>query len=66
MVALTFRDRVEDTTTTAGTIDFTLSNNPPAGFISFDAAFGNGGIEAKRFAYSVRSADDTEWEIGIA
>lgn len=60
-----FADRVEDTTTTVGSGDITLSGTPPTGRVSFDSAFGNGGIEAKRFSYVIQSADETEWETGI-
>jgi len=60
-----FADRVEDTTTTTGTGDITLSGVPPTGRVSFNTAFGSGGIEAKRFAYAIQSADESEWETGI-
>lgn len=60
-----FADRVEDTTTTVGSGNITLSGSPPTGRVSFDSAFGNGGIEAKRFSYVIQSADESEWETGI-
>jgi len=60
-----FYDRVEDTTTTTGSSDMTLSGTPPTGRVSFNTAFGNGGIEAKRFAYVIQSSDESEWETGI-
>ena len=60
-----FADRVEDTTTTVGTGNITLSGTPPTGRVSFDSAFGFGGIEALRFAYVIQSVDESEWETGI-
>jgi hypothetical protein len=60
-----FADRVEDTTTSTGTGDMTLSGSPPTGRVSFNSAFGNGGIEAKRFAYVIQTTDEAEWETGI-
>ena len=60
-----FYDRVEDTTTTTGSSNMTLSGTPPTGRVSFNTAFGNGGIEAKRFAYVIQSGDESEWETGI-
>jgi hypothetical protein len=61
----TFADRVEDTTTTTGTGDITLNDTPPNGRVSFNTAFGFGGVEAPRFAYVIQSADETQWETGI-
>lgn len=60
-----FADRVEDTTTSTGTGNVTLSGSPPTGRVSFNSAFGNGGIEAKRFAYVIQTTDEAEWETGI-
>ena len=60
-----FYDRVEDTTTTTGSSNMTLDGAPPTGRVSFNTAFGNGGIEAKRFAYVIQSSDESEWETGI-
>ena len=60
-----FADRVKDTTTTSGTGDITLSGSAPTGYVTFNAAFGNGGIEAKRFPYAIVSSDESEWETGI-
>lgn len=60
-----FADRVEDTTTSTGTGNMTLSGSPPTGRVSFNSAFGNGGIEAKRFAYVIQTTDEAEWETGI-
>lgn len=60
-----FYDRVEDTTTTTGNSTMTLSGTPPTGRVSFNTAFGNGGIEARRFAYVIQTSDESEWETGI-
>jgi hypothetical protein len=60
-----FYDRVEDTTTTTGSSDMTLSGTAPTGRVSFNTAFGNGGVEAKRFAYVIQSSTESEWETGI-
>jgi hypothetical protein len=60
-----FADRVEDTTTTVGTGDITLSGTPPTGRVSFNSAFGFGGVESLRFAYVIQSADESQWETGI-
>jgi hypothetical protein len=60
-----YYDRVEDTTTTTGSSDMTLSGTAPTGRVTFNAAFGNGGVEAKRFAYVIQTSDESEWETGI-
>ena len=60
-----FYDRVEDTTTTTGSSDMTLSGTAPTGRVTFSAAFGSGGVEAKRFAYVIQSSDESQWETGI-
>jgi hypothetical protein len=60
-----YYDRVEDTTTTTGSSDMTLSGTAPMGRVTFNAAFGNGGVEAKRFAYVIQTSDESEWETGI-
>jgi hypothetical protein len=60
-----YYDRVEDTTTTTGSSDMTLSGTAPTGRVTFNTAFGNGGVEAKRFAYVIQTSDESEWETGI-
>jgi hypothetical protein len=60
-----FYDRVEDTTTTTGSSDMTLSGTAPTGRVTFNTAFGNGGIESKRFSYVIQNDDESEWETGI-
>jgi hypothetical protein len=60
-----FYDRVEDTTTTTGNSNMTLSGTAPTGRVTFNSAFGSGGVEAKRFAYVIQSSDESEWETGI-
>ena len=64
-MAVKYSDRVEDTTTSVGTGNITLANSPPTGRVSFNTAFGSGGIEAARFAYTIQSSDESEWETGI-
>lgn len=56
-----FHDRVEDTTTTTGTGDLTLSGTAPTGRVTFNAAFGTG----PRFGYVIQSSDESEWETGV-
>lgn len=56
-----FHDRVEDTTTTTGTGNVTLSGTAPTGRVTFNAAFGTG----PRFGYVIQSSDESEWETGV-
>lgn len=60
-------ERVEDTSATTGTgATKTLDGSPPAGRVSFNTAFGNGGIEAARFTYVQEDASDgANWEVAI-
>lgn len=55
-----YRDRVKDTTTTTGTGDITLSGTAPAGYQTFDAAFGL----ATYFYYCIAGQSGSEWEVG--
>jgi hypothetical protein len=64
-MAIAYYDRVEDTTTSTGNSNLTLSGTAPTGRVTFNTAFGNGGVEAKRFAYVIQSSDESEWETGI-
>ena len=64
-MALAYYDRVEDTTTSTGNSNLTLSGTAPTGRVTFNTAFGNGGVEARRFAYVIQSSDESEWETGI-
>lgn len=58
---MAFHDRVEDTTTTTGTGNVTLSGTAPTGRVTFNAAFGTG----PRFGYVIQSSDESEWETGV-
>lgn len=57
-MALVLADRVQDTTTTAGTGAVTLSGTPPAGYQAF-SVIGNGNTTY----YTI--AGGSEWEVGI-
>jgi len=59
-----YYDRVEDTSTSTGASDFTLSGTAPTGRVSFNDAFGNGDT-GKRFTYTIQMDDESEWETGI-
>lgn len=59
MAAILLADRVQDTSTTTGTDNFTLAGSPPTGFQSFNAAFGTGVY----FNYCIEAG--SEWEVGI-
>lgn len=58
-MALVLADRVQDTTTTTGTGNVTLSGSPPAGYQSFASAVGNGNTTY----YTINGG--SEWEVGI-
>lgn len=58
-MALVLADRVQDTTTSTGTGNVTLSGSPPAGYQSFGAAIGNGNTTY----YTITGG--SEWEVGI-
>ena len=58
-MALVLADRVQDTTTSTGTGNVTLSGSPPAGYQSFGAAIGNGNTTY----YTINGG--SEWEVGI-
>lgn len=60
-------ERVEDTSATTGTgATKTLDGSPPTGRVSFNDAFGNGGVEAPRFTYCQEDASDgANWEVAI-
>lgn len=55
-----YADRVQDTTTTTGTGNLTLSGSAPTGFQTFNAAFGTNTY----FYYTVATAGSSEWEVG--
>jgi hypothetical protein len=55
-----FADRVQDTTTTTGTGNITLSGTAPSGFKDFNTAFGTD-VE---FYYVIEGVG-TEWEVGL-
>ena len=55
-----FDDRTQDTTTTTGTGNLTLSGTPPTGRVAFGTAFAVG----DRFAYLVESESGADWEVG--
>lgn len=58
-MALVLADRVQDTTTTTGTGNVTLSGSPPAGYQSFATGVGNGNTTY----YTITGG--SEWEVGI-
>lgn len=55
-----FSDRVQDTSTTTGTGDFTLSGTAPSGKVDFNTAFGTN----QRFTYVIQGQTGSEWEVG--
>lgn len=60
-MGLAFDDRVQDTSTTTGTGDLTLSGTAPTGRVDFNTAFGT----TVRFPYMCESATGADWEVGI-
>lgn len=60
-MALEFRDRVGDTTTTTGTGTLTLAGAPPSGLRTFASAAHSSGATID---YSISTIDKTEWEVG--
>jgi len=58
-MALVLADRVQDTTTTTGTGNVTLSGSPPAGYQSFATGVGN----SNTTYYTITGG--SEWEVGI-
>lgn len=55
-----FADRVQDTTTTTGTGDLTLTGTPPTAKVSFNAAFGTN----FRFTYCIQHQTLGDYEVG--
>lgn len=55
-----FSDRVQDTSTTTGTGNFTLSGTAPTGKVDFNTAFGT----QQRFYYTIQGQSGSEWETG--
>lgn len=55
-----FSDRVQDTTTTTGTGNITLSGTAPSGKVDFNTAFGT----QQRFFYTIQGQSGSEWETG--
>lgn len=55
-----FSDRVQDTSTTTGTGNFTLSGTAPTGKVDFNTAFGT----QQRFFYTIQGQSGSEWETG--
>jgi hypothetical protein len=55
-----FKDRVQDTTTTTGTGNITLSGTAPSGKVDFNTAFGT----TQRFYYTIQGQSGSEWETG--
>lgn len=62
-MAILFKDRVKDTSTTTGTGNFTISNSAPSGFQTFNAAYSTG--SSNKFYYVITLDGGTEWEVGI-
>jgi hypothetical protein len=60
-MAILYKDRVKDTTTTTGTGNITLAGSPPSGFQSFNTAFGVG----PSFYYAIEGGTASEWEVGL-
>lgn len=58
-MALEFKDRVSDTSTTTGTGTLTLDGVPPAGFRDFTAHTTGATVR-----YVITSSDFSEWEVG--
>lgn len=58
-MALEFKDRVADTSTTTGTGTFTLAGAPPTGYRAFTAHTTGATVR-----YCIASADQSEWEVG--
>lgn len=58
-MALEFKDRVGDTSTTTGAGTLTLAGAPPTGYRDFTAHTTGATVR-----YGVTSADSTEWEVG--
>lgn len=56
-----FADRVQDSTTTTGTSDLTLSGTPPTGMQAFSTEFPLN----SPFYYTISSSGSSEWEVGI-
>lgn len=61
-MAILFKDRVKDTSTTTGTGDFTLSGSAPSGFQTFNSAYSTG--SGNQFYYCIDGG--AEWEVGIS
>ena len=55
-----FKDRVQDTTTTTGTGNITLSGTAPSGKVDFNTAFST----QQRFYYTIQGQSGSEWETG--
>ena len=55
-----FSDRVQDTSTTTGTGNFTLSGTAPTSKVDFNTAFGT----SQRFFYTIQGQSSSEWETG--
>jgi len=56
-----FKDRPQDTTTTTGTGNITLSGTAPTGKVDFNTAFGTG----VSFYYTIQGQGSAEWETGV-
>jgi len=56
-----FSDRVQDTSTTTGTGNVTLSGTAPAGKVDFNTAFGT----QQSFTYVIQGQSGSEWEVGM-
>jgi hypothetical protein len=61
-MAILFKDRVKDASTTTGTGDFTLSGSAPTGFVAFGTAYPTG--STNQFYYCI--VNGAEWEVGVS
>lgn len=62
-MAILFKDRVKDSSTTTGTGSFTIANSAPTGFQTFNAAYSTG--SSNKFYYAITLDGGSEWEVGI-
>ena len=54
-------DRVQDSSTTTGVGNFTLSGTPSSGYQAFGTVFSTGDV----IYYAIVQTSSTEWEVGV-